>query len=172
MTWFWPFDSFDNVPVILLQLKMRERKNRTVTIIFDPASVTAEFEVWIRRNYGETVGVNRAATSDKCIKIRWFIWQEPSDDGQHLMSTRWQPWSGAGLDGGGSTCGWQVCCVTSVKSLVTFPAVPLSTVKWSSVFFVCQWVLFFNSYGNIYLVLTRVTTCWHWPSIRFLVCVS
>ena len=46
-------------------------------------------------------------TSDKCIKIRWFIWQEPSNDGQHLMSTRRQPWSGAGLDGGGSTCSWQ-----------------------------------------------------------------
>ena len=45
MTWFWPFDSFDPVPVTLLQLKMRERKNRRVTVIFDPASVTAEFEV-------------------------------------------------------------------------------------------------------------------------------
>ena len=45
MTWFWPFDSFDPVPVVLLQLKMWERKNRTVTVIFDPASVTAEFEV-------------------------------------------------------------------------------------------------------------------------------
>jgi len=32
MTWFWPFDSFDPVPVVLLQLK-------------NPASVTAEFEV-------------------------------------------------------------------------------------------------------------------------------
>ena len=32
-----------------------------MTIIFDPTSVTAEFEVWIRRNYGETVGVNRSA---------------------------------------------------------------------------------------------------------------
>ena len=62
MTWFWPFDSFDPVPVVLLQLKMRERKNRTVTVIFDPASVTAEFEVWIHRNYGETVGVNRSGT--------------------------------------------------------------------------------------------------------------
>ena len=60
MTWFGPSDSFDHVPVVLLQLKMRERKNQTVTVIFDPASVTAEFEVWIRRNYGETVGVNRS----------------------------------------------------------------------------------------------------------------
>ena len=40
---------------------MRERKNWTVTVIFDPASVTAEFEVWICRNYGETVEVNRSA---------------------------------------------------------------------------------------------------------------
>ena len=61
MTWFWPFDSFDPVPVVLLQLKMRERKNQTVTVIFDPASITAEFEVWIHRNYGKTVGVNRSA---------------------------------------------------------------------------------------------------------------
>ena len=45
MTWFWPFDSFDPVPVVLLQLKMQERKNRTVTVIFDPASVTVESEV-------------------------------------------------------------------------------------------------------------------------------
>ena len=28
---------------------------------FDPTSVTAEFGVGIRRNYGETVGVNRSA---------------------------------------------------------------------------------------------------------------
>ena len=44
MTWFWPSDSFDPVPVVLLQLKMWERENQTVTVIFDPTSVTAEFE--------------------------------------------------------------------------------------------------------------------------------
>ena len=63
MTWFWHFDSFDPVPVVLLQLKMWERENRRVTVIFDPTSVTAEFDVWIRRNYGETVGVNRSGTA-------------------------------------------------------------------------------------------------------------
>ena len=45
---------------------MWARKNRTVTIIFDPASVTVEFVVWIHRNYGETVGVNR---SDTCTHL-------------------------------------------------------------------------------------------------------
>ena len=72
MTWFWPFDSFNPAPVVLLQLKMRERKNRTVTKFFDPASVTAEFEVWISRNYGETIGVNRSdihAHSHKHINV-------------------------------------------------------------------------------------------------------
>ena len=69
MTWFWHFDSFDSVPVVLLQLKMWERENRTVTVIFDPTSVTAEFEVWICRNYGETVGVDRSATANSCALI-------------------------------------------------------------------------------------------------------
>ena len=42
MTGIFPFDSFDLV--VLLQLKMWETENRTVTVIFDPTSVTAEFE--------------------------------------------------------------------------------------------------------------------------------
>ena len=38
---------------------------------FDPASVTAEFEVWICRNYGKTVRVNR---SDNGIKgCKYFL---------------------------------------------------------------------------------------------------
>ena len=43
MTGILPFDSFDLV--VLLQLKMWERENWTVTIIFYPTSVTVEFEV-------------------------------------------------------------------------------------------------------------------------------
>ena len=63
---------------------MRERKNRTVTVIFDPASVTVEFEVWIRRNYGETVGVNRSAAGwgvstkrgiQTAASVTWTLWQ-------------------------------------------------------------------------------------------------
>ena len=61
---------------------MRERKNQTVTVIFDPASVTAEFEVWIRRNYGETVGVKRSVTimrhSVDWWNAPWLEWESSS----------------------------------------------------------------------------------------------
>ena len=76
MTWFWPFDSFDPLPVVLLQLKMWERKNWTVTVIFDPASVTAEFAVWIHRNYGETVGVNRSGMLMICSRWNTAYWHQ------------------------------------------------------------------------------------------------
>ena len=68
MTWFLPFESFDcdfstvKKKKRKKERKKRERQNRTVTVIFDPASVTAEFEVQIRRTYGETIGVNRCGT--------------------------------------------------------------------------------------------------------------
>ena len=76
---------------------MRERKNWTVTIIFDPASVTAEFEVWIRRNYGETVGVNRSAAPRCWWKLQrgWHSFSSTlhlSKDAHKIQSTTWWWW--------------------------------------------------------------------------------
>ena len=72
MSWFLPFDSFDHV--VLLQLKMWGRENQTVTVIFDPTSITAEFEVSICRNYGETVGVNRSVIHSLLSVVFFFFY--------------------------------------------------------------------------------------------------
>ena len=165
MTLFWPFHSFDAVPVVLLQLKTWERKNRTVTIISDPTSVTAEFEVWICRSYGETVGVNRYGETVGVNRYGETVGVNRSD---WALSTSWHM---AATVQKGFWHKHSPPCITSMCMGFLWHRKQSPSTTWTAVVEHANWYPFqTDPKSSKVLFYYKVTFCWRtwcWSSLEW-----